>query len=58
LIETDQEIAVIVMKLANSAFYGLSGKVTYIQHAAVILEYKTLGELITIAGFSRLMGKN
>lgn len=57
LIETDQAIAVKVLKLANSAFYGLSGKVTSIQHAAVILGYKTLGELITIAGFSGLMGK-
>jgi HD-like signal output (HDOD) protein len=57
LIETDQAIAVKILKLANSAFYGLSGKVTSIQHAAVILGYKTLGELITIAGFSGLMGK-
>ena len=57
LIETDQAIAVKVLRLANSAFYGLSGKVTSIQHAAVILGYKTLGELITIAGFSGLMGK-
>ena len=57
LIETDQAIAVKVLKLANSAFYGLSGKVTSIQHAAVILGYKTLGELITIVGFSGLMGK-
>jgi putative nucleotidyltransferase with HDIG domain len=57
LIETDQAIAVKVLKLANSAFYGLSGKVTSIQHATVILGYKTLGELITIAGFSGLMGK-
>jgi HD-like signal output (HDOD) protein len=58
LIETDQAIAVKVLKLANSAFYVLSGKVTSIQHAAVILEYKTLGELITITAFSGLMGKN
>ena len=57
LIETDQAIAVKVLKLANSAFYGLSGKVTSIQHAEVILGYKTLNELITIAGFSGLMGK-
>ena len=57
VIETDQVIAVKVLKLANSSYYGLSGKVSSVQHAAVILGFKTLGELIAIAGFSGLMGK-
>ena len=56
LIETDQALAARVLKIANSPFYGMSGKVSSVQHAAVILGFKTLGELTTIAGFSELMG--
>ena len=56
-IEADQAIAAKVLKIANSPFYGMSGKVSSIQHAAVILGFKTLGEVTTIAGFSSLLGK-
>ncbi|MFZ0726759.1 MAG: HDOD domain-containing protein [Desulfobacterales bacterium] len=56
LIETDQAIAAKVLKLANSAYYGMSGKVSSIQHAAVVLGDKALGELITLAGTSSLLG--
>ena len=56
LIETDQAIATKVLKMANSAYYGMSGKVSSIQHASVVLGYKALGELITLAGTSSLMG--
>jgi len=48
LVETDQAIAAKVLKLANSAYYGLSGKVSSIQHASVVLGHKALGELITM----------
>jgi putative nucleotidyltransferase with HDIG domain len=57
LIETDQAIATKVLKMANSSYYGMSSKVTSVQHAAVILGNKTLDELTTIAGFSSLLGK-
>ncbi|MFZ0612132.1 MAG: HDOD domain-containing protein [Desulfobacterales bacterium] len=56
LIETDQAIATKVLKMANSAYYGMSGKVSSIQHAAVVLGDKALGELITLAGTSSLLG--
>lgn len=36
----------------------MSGKVGSVQHASVLLGYKTLGELITLAGISGLMGRN
>ena len=54
---TDQAIAARVLKLANSAYYGLSNQVSSIQHAAVVLGYRTLGELVTLASTSELMGK-
>ncbi|MEN8806462.1 MAG: HDOD domain-containing protein [Desulfobacterales bacterium] len=56
LIETDQAIAAKVLKMANSAYYGMSGKVSSIQHAAVVLGDKALGELVTLAGTSSLLG--
>jgi HD-like signal output (HDOD) protein len=55
LIETDQAIAAKVLKMVNSAYYGLSGKVSSIQHASVVLGCKALRELITLAGTSSLL---
>ncbi len=56
ILETDQAMATRVLKIANSAYYGLSGKVSSIQHASVVLGHKTLGELMTMAGISGLLG--
>jgi putative nucleotidyltransferase with HDIG domain len=55
-IESDQAIAAKVLKMANSTYYGMSGKVSSVHHAAVILGFKALGELCTIAAFSDFMG--
>jgi HD-like signal output (HDOD) protein len=57
VIETDQAIVARVLTLANSAYYGVSGMVSSIQHASVLLGQKTLGELITISASSRLLSK-
>jgi predicted Zn finger-like uncharacterized protein len=56
IIEHEQSIVARVLKLANSAYYGLSGKVSTIQHASVLLGHKTIGELISLAGISGFMG--
>lgn len=58
VIELEQAIATRVLKLANSAYYGLSGKVSSVQHASVLLGFKSLGELISVAGISNLMSKD
>jgi HD-like signal output (HDOD) protein len=57
VIEHDQAIVARVLALANSAYYGLSGLVSSIQHASILLGQKTLSELITIAASSRLLSK-
>jgi HD-like signal output (HDOD) protein len=57
VIEHDQAIVARVLALANSAYYGLSGLVSSIQHASILLGQKTLGELISIAASSRLLSK-
>jgi len=56
VVEIDQSISARILKLANSTYYGLSGKVSTVQHASVLLGYKTLGEVISVAGISSLMG--
>ena len=57
VIEHDQAIVARVLALANSAYYGLSGLVSSIQHASILLGQKTLGELITIAASSKLLSQ-
>ncbi|MDY6903167.1 MAG: HDOD domain-containing protein [Thermodesulfobacteriota bacterium] len=56
ILEADQAIASRVLKMANSSYYGMQGKVSSIRQASVILGLKTLGELITVAGSSELLG--
>lgn len=56
IIETDQAIATRVLKIANSAYYGVMGNVSSIQHASVVLGMKTLNELLTLACASTMLG--
>jgi len=55
IVSTDQALAARVLKLANSAYYGIKGNVSSIHHACSLLGFKPLGELITIAGTSGLL---
>lgn len=50
LIEKDQSLAVKILKVANSSFYGTLGKVSSIDHALVILGLKEVRAIL--AGFS------
>lgn len=58
ILETDQAMATRVLRLSNSAYYGLAGKVSSVQHASVLLGYKTVGEIVSMAGSSTLLGKS
>jgi putative nucleotidyltransferase with HDIG domain len=53
LLETDQSIATKVLKMANSVFYGMSGRVSSIQHASLVLGYRNLSEIISVAGVQK-----
>lgn len=57
VLETDQAITVAVLKIANSAYYGLSGKVTSVRKAAVILGIRNLAQVVTAASTSKLMAR-
>ena len=58
VIETDQAIAARVLKIANSAYYGLSGMVSSIHQATVVLGYKTLEQVITMVSSSSMLGRH
>ncbi len=58
VIETDQGIATQVLKIANSAYYGLVSEVSTVQRASVIMGTKTLMEVLTLACSSSLLGNN
>ncbi len=55
IIESDQAIATKVLKMANSAYYGMSGKISSIHQASLLLGYQTLGEIVTMAGAADLL---
>ena len=57
IIETDQSIAIRVLKLINSAHYGLSDKVSSIRQACNLLGFRTLQEVIITVGVSKVLGR-
>ena len=57
IIETDQAIAAKVLKMANSAFYGMSRKISSIHQASLLLGYRTLGEIVTMAGAADILSR-
>jgi HD-like signal output (HDOD) protein len=56
VMEMDQAIATRVLRMANSPYYGMSGKVSSIQHASAILGLKVLEELIVMAWSTKALG--
>jgi HD-like signal output (HDOD) protein len=57
VISTDQAIATRILKIANSPFYGFSGKISSVQHASVVLGVKTLMEVLGLACSSEILGQ-
>ncbi|MBF0226437.1 MAG: HDOD domain-containing protein [Desulfobacterales bacterium] len=58
LFETDQALAMKVLRLANSVYYSRLSKVRSIQGAALVLGFNTLGEMITTACASKILNTN
>jgi len=58
VLETDQAMATRVLKLANSAYYGLSVPVANVQQASALLGFQALLDLITVVSTSKMMGKS
>lgn len=56
VIETDQAIAAKILQVSNSAYYGISGMVSSIHQATVVLGHKTLEQLIIMVSSTSLLG--
>jgi len=52
VLEADEALTARVLRMANSAFYGLNHRVTTLTHAVVVLGFKTLQSLV-VASASR-----
>ena len=46
-----------LLKAVNSAYYGLSGKISTIHQAAMVLGHKTLAEIVTSTGTKNILNK-
>lgn len=58
MIETDPGIASKVLRIANSAYYGASGKTSTISQACLLMGIKGLSEVVLLAGTEKaLSGK-
>jgi len=57
IIETDQEITLKILKMANSAYYSLKNEVCSVRQACVMLGFSVIGEIIMAAGTSTLFSK-
>jgi putative nucleotidyltransferase with HDIG domain len=54
VLETDQALTARVLKIANSAFYGLRGEVKSPRHAIMVLGFATLRSLVVAASAQAL----
>lgn len=57
IIENDPALVGRVLSIANSAYYGLSGQVSTLGHAAVLLGLETLGTIIVTAAAANLLNR-
>jgi len=56
ILKTDQALASRILKVANSAYFGLTGKVSSIQHATVLLGSRLLTQIISMVSHSKMLG--
>ena len=57
IIETDQSIVVRILKLINSAHYGLGREISSIRQACSLLGFRALQEVIVTVGVSNVLGR-
>lgn len=57
VLEMDQATATRVLRMANSPYYGMSGKVSSIKYASAVLGLKAIEELVVMAGSTKALGK-
>ena len=50
ILEADQAIVANILKIANSSYYGMSGKIVSLKHAISMLGIKVISQILTMAG--------
>jgi len=55
IIKTDQALASRILRVTNSAFFGLNSKVTTISHALALLGTRTVAKIIAIVSHSKML---
>ena len=55
IIKSDQALAARVLKVANSAFYGMKGKVSSLQKASVLIGSRVLTQIVTLVSTSKML---
>ncbi|SCY29426.1 HDOD domain-containing protein [Desulfoluna spongiiphila] len=58
LLNTDPALASRVLKVANSAYYGMSGKVSSLHMAATVLGSGTLMQILLLVGNAKALGQS
>jgi putative nucleotidyltransferase with HDIG domain len=57
-LETDQSMVAKILKIANSPYYGVSGKISSLKHAITMLGLKTLSQVIILAGTGEFLNQS
>lgn len=57
VLETDQSLVAMVLKIANSSYYGMSGKISSLKHSITLLGFKTLAQVITLAATGNFLNQ-
>ncbi len=57
ILETDAALTARILKLANSAYYGFSGRIATVNQAALLLGVQTLMATILLVGMAGILGE-
>ncbi|CAB1057125.1 hypothetical protein D1BOALGB6SA_1864 [Olavius sp. associated proteobacterium Delta 1] len=57
ILGTDQSMVATILKIANSPYYGMSGKISSLKHSITMLGLKTLAQVIILAGTGKFLNQ-
>jgi len=57
ILESDQSMVATILKVANSAYYGMSGRISSLKHAISMLGLRTLSQVINLAAAGNFLNQ-
>jgi len=57
ILESDQSMVATILKVANSAYYGMSGRISSLKHAISMLGLRTLSQIINLAAAGNFLNQ-